>query len=82
VGLLALSLPLSAVRMPNVKANMNAAATAIMSLVIMEPHTFTFAGQHVRIGAAAAVRAAITGNEVWRHGAMKPAGKVRCKHAD
>ena len=39
------------------------------------PHPFTFVGQHVRIGAAAAVRAAITGNEVWRHGAMKPAGK-------
>src|SRR5262249_30828351 len=39
VGLLALSLPLSdilAVRMPTVKANMNAAATAIMPLVIME----------------------------------------------
>src|SRR5262249_49814195 len=39
VGLLALSLPLSAilaVRMPTVKANMNAAATAIMLLVIME----------------------------------------------
>jgi hypothetical protein len=36
VGLLALSLPLSAVRMPTVKANMNAAAAMIMPLVIME----------------------------------------------
>jgi len=38
VGVLALSLPLSAilaVRMPTVKANMNAAVTAIMPLVIM-----------------------------------------------
>jgi hypothetical protein len=39
VGPLALSLPLSAklaVRMPTVKANMNAAAATIMPLVIME----------------------------------------------
>jgi hypothetical protein len=36
VGLLALSLLVSAVRMPTVKANMNAAAAMIMPLVIME----------------------------------------------
>jgi len=36
VGLLALSLPLCAVRMPSVNANMNAAAVMIMPLVIME----------------------------------------------
>jgi hypothetical protein len=36
VGAVALSLPLSAVKMPTAKANMNMAATMIMFLVMMK----------------------------------------------